>query len=624
MSFKYRFILSFVLLEIVFILLIVTMNFIAITNSSNKLIENKIESNLVFLDRLLKIPVSIYDLATLDEIVESTNSLDFINSIVVLDSQDNVLSKKYNYKNKEFEEFLEQKQNENIELTDSSFKLRYKELQEDGTKIGSIYLVYDVSENAQFINKNKTNTILVILFEILISTFLSYFIGKRITQRLEKLAGTARLIGENKEVVIDYQDTKDEIGELSRAMHQMREDIKERREKLKGITEELRLQKRELITANQAKDDFLANMSHELKTPLNSINLISSVMMKNKQNKLDAEQVKNLRIINSSGNDLLYLINDILDISKIEAGQLDIISERFVLKDLMDSIVEMFEPLVLNKNLQLEYKMDTSIGTIRSDSQRIKQIVKNLLSNSLKFTRKGKIRLIVKEQNSIIRILVQDDGVGIPSEKLENIFDRFKQADSSTTRKFGGTGLGLSICKELSNLLGGDIQVKSKTNIGSAFLVTIKKELDIENTKKEKTNNDLIKEPTMSNDLEDIDMELFEETKEEIVDESPKVVLLNNNPSLFFPLIVALKKLDEIEFVQVNDKTKLEDEIKLLGANLFIFDGDIYEEDIETIIKNHSFNTIAIADENRYENISSVIPKPLSVEDITNIILKKV
>ncbi len=622
MSFKYRFILSFVLLEIVFILLIVSMNFYAITNSSNKLIESKIESNLVFLDRLLKIPVSIYDLATLDEIVDSSNRLNVVNSIVVLDSQDNILSQKYNYKYASFEELINEKANKSVVIDEESYEIRFKELIEDDIKIGSMLLIYDNSENAQFIQKNKQNTILVILVEILISTFLSYFIGKRITQRLENLAGTAKLIGENKEVVIEYQDQKDEIGALSRAMHQMREDIKQRREKLKSITEELRIQKRELIEASQTKDDFLANMSHELKTPLNSINLISSVMMKNKQNKLDEEQVKNLRVINNSGNDLLFLINDILDISKMEAGQLDINSFDFDLRALMQSVVDMFEPLIRNKGLDFEFKIDDSISIIKSDENRIKQIAKNLLSNALKFTKSGKIRLIVNELGEDIRILVQDDGIGISMDKLQSVFDRFKQADSSTTRKFGGTGLGLSICRELSHLLGGDIKVKSKEGIGTAFLVTIKKKLSSELISKPKDKNDLIKEPTQVQSGHEMEMELFEEESQKGEEYTPKIALFNNNPSLFFALIVALKKIDEIEFVQINDKSKLLDEVKFMDANVLIFDGDNQDIELQNIIDDMDINTIAIADNIKFENINNIVQKPIDIENIKKMILK--
>ena len=622
MSFKYRFILSFVLLEIVFILLIVSMNFYAITNSSNKLIESKIESNLVFLDRLLKIPVSIYDLATLDEIVDSSNRLNVVNSIVVLDSQDNILSQKYNYKYASFEELINEKANKSVVIDEESYEIRFKELIEDDIKIGLMLLIYDNSENAQFIQKNKQNTILVILVEILISTFLSYFIGKRITQRLENLAGTAKLIGENKEVVIEYQDQKDEIGALSRAMHQMREDIKQRREKLKSITEELRIQKRELIEASQTKDDFLANMSHELKTPLNSINLISSVMMKNKQNKLDEEQVKNLRVINNSGNDLLFLINDILDISKMEAGQLDINSFDFDLRALMQSVVDMFEPLIRNKGLDFEFKIDDSISIIKSDENRIKQIAKNLLSNALKFTKSGKIRLIVNELGEDIRILVQDDGIGISMDKLQSVFDRFKQADSSTTRKFGGTGLGLSICRELSHLLGGDIKVKSKEGIGTAFLVTIKKKLSSELISKPKDKNDLIKEPTQVQSGHEMEMELFEEESQKGEEYTPKIALFNNNPSLFFALIVALKKIDEIEFVQINDKSKLLDEVKFMDANVLIFDGDNQDIELQNIIDDMDINTIAIADNIKFENINNIVQKPIDIENIKKMILK--
>jgi signal transduction histidine kinase len=238
-------------------------------------------------------------------------------------------------------------------------------------------------------------------------------------------------------------------------------------------------QKTELIQANKSKDDFLANMSHELKTPLNSINVISDVMMRNRANNLDEKQVKNLEIINKCGKDLLFLINDVLDISKLEAGQIILNNGTIDIKELIRSIYDMFYPQTKVKDIDFVLKIDESLNNIYSDEDRIKQIVKNLLSNALKFTQEGKISLIVKDENENIRILVKDEGIGIPEDKLEHIFDRFKQVDGSTTRKYGGTGLGLAICKELAQLLKGNITVKSELDKGSTFEVVISKNEDL-------------------------------------------------------------------------------------------------------------------------------------------------
>lgn len=292
---------------------------------------------------------------------------------------------------------------------------------------------------------------------------------------LTNLSDVAKEIGETKTPEIPYKNNKDEIGVLANSLNKMQFDLKTRREKLKLLTKDLEEQKEELIIANKAKDDFLANMSHELKTPLNSINIISSVMSRNKEENLSEKDVYNLNMINKCGHDLLYLINDMLDISKLEANQIVLNKEDINLKLLIKDITEIFKPQVTNKNLELKVSVEDSIKFIHNDKQRIKQIVENLLSNALKFTARGKIEVQVKDKNNFIEILVKDEGIGIKEDKLEHIFDRFKQAEESTSRRYGGTGLGLAICKELSILLGGDIKVQSIFGKGSIFRVFIPK-----------------------------------------------------------------------------------------------------------------------------------------------------
>ena len=481
MSFKYRFILSFVLLEIFFISLIVTINFVAISNSSNKLINERIESNITFLEELIKVPISIYDLATLDNLLYKTEELELIDSIVILDNQNRILSESYDFKYMKLDDLIKTKKDFTYEINNELFEIKYKKVYEVNTYLGSMYVVFDKSDNEQFISNNKKNTILIIILEILLSTLLSYLIGSKLTKKLTNLAAVAKEIGKDKSPIIPYLNTKDEIGILSNSMNQMQIDLHERNEKLKQFARELNKQKDDLIEANRAKDDFLANMSHELKTPLNSINVISSIMMKNKTGKLDEKEVKSLTIINNSGKDLLNLINEVLDISKLEAGEIIITNNNINIYSLLCDVYSTFEAQVSQKNLDFVLNCDEKIGFINSDENRIKQILKNLISNSLKFTKEGTIEISAKIEKEFLVILVKDDGIGIAKEKLEHIFDRFKQADSSTTRQYGGTGLGLAISKDLSNLLGGNILVESEVGKGSTFKVLIK----INNEKKD-------------------------------------------------------------------------------------------------------------------------------------------
>ena len=229
--------------------------------------------------------------------------------------------------------------------------------------------------------------------------------------------------------------------------------------------------------ANKAKDNFLANMSHELKTPLNSINVISDIMLKNKSNSLDETQLKNIQIINKCGKDLIYLITDILDLSKLDAKKINLSIEKVDIKKSIQTIYDKFYEQTKNKNLEFVLEIDENIKDIYTDLEKLKQIINNLLSNAIKFTNKGQIRLKVKNENEFIKINIEDDGIGIAQENLNEIFERFKQVDSSTTRKYGGTGLGLAISKELCKLLDIKIDVKSELNKGTTFELLLPKNL---------------------------------------------------------------------------------------------------------------------------------------------------
>lgn len=576
MSFKYRFIVSFVLLEVFFIVLIVSVNFIAINNSSNKLIKEQIESNITFLEEMLKVPLSIYDLATIDNLLYKTEELGHIDSIVVLDSNKKILSKVYNFKHFSLDKLITFEKDFKYEINDENYEIRYKEIKEDETQLGSIYIVFDTSENKQFISKNIRNTLSIIFLEILLSTLLSYLIGSRLTRMLTNLSDIAKEIGETKTPEIPYKNNKDEIGVLANSLNKMQFDLKTRREKLKLLTKDLKEQKEELILANKAKDDFLANMSHELKTPLNSINIISSVMSRNKKENLSEKDVYNLNMINKCGHDLLYLINDVLDISKLEANQIVLNKEDINLKLLIKDITETFKPQLTNKNLELKVSVEDSIQFIHNDKQRIKQIVENLLSNALKFTARGKIEVSLKDKNNFVEIVVKDDGIGIEKDKLEHIFDRFKQAEESTSRRYGGTGLGLAICKELSILLGGDIKVESVLGKGSIFKVFIAK------------NEKEIKTLGNSNEKDDLN------TKEK----RKTVLFLNKNPINLFKTIVGLNQYLKVE--QVGSIDDFIEAKKRKNYDFYII--DVADEDIEKIEKIKEKEVLLLVDKNKIVN----------------------
>ncbi|MBF0382345.1 MAG: PAS domain S-box protein, partial [Magnetococcales bacterium] len=244
--------------------------------------------------------------------------------------------------------------------------------------------------------------------------------------------------------------------------------IKEDITKRKIIEEELKLSKEEAERANESKSMFLASMSHDIRTPMNAILGMGEILA---ESNLDNEQKHYLKIINSAGEGLLALINDILDLSKIEAGELELETVPFSPRELVNESIIILKTKALSQGIKLHSNIaETTPDHLIGDPQRLKQILLNLLSNALKFTERGKVILsVTKAQNSFLRLSVSDTGTGIAKERLETIFKPFKQAETSTTRRFGGTGLGLSICQKLVTLMEGKIWVESTMGKGSTF-----------------------------------------------------------------------------------------------------------------------------------------------------------
>ncbi|WP_230111788.1 response regulator [Stenotrophomonas lactitubi] len=231
----------------------------------------------------------------------------------------------------------------------------------------------------------------------------------------------------------------------------------------------------ELAATSRYKSEFLANMSHELRTPLNSSLILAKLLADNKDGTLSDEQVKYARAILSSNNDLLALINDILDLSRIEAGHVELADEVVVVDSVLQRLRETFEPMARQKGLVLQIEADgLAPSQLVADNQRLQQILKNLLANAVKFTEHGKVILQVRNGgNGRIRFEVSDSGIGIARDQLQLIFEAFRQADGSTRRRYGGTGLGLSISRDLAVRMGGDIQVDSEPGRGSCFILEL-------------------------------------------------------------------------------------------------------------------------------------------------------
>jgi len=236
---------------------------------------------------------------------------------------------------------------------------------------------------------------------------------------------------------------------------------------------ELEMQKKQLDEANKLKTIFLSNMSHELRTPLNSVIALTGVLNRRLAHKIPEEEYSYLEVIERNGKHLLSLINDILDLSRIEAGREDMEVVQFNAVQLIHEIVDLIEPQAREKKIELIYKTEGNDLVIKSDLKKCRHILQNILGNAIKFTEKGRVEVRAKLEETNLLIDVSDTGIGISDSQLQHIFDEFRQADNSTSRRFGGTGLGLSIAKKYTTLMGGTITVKSTPGEGSVFTLKL-------------------------------------------------------------------------------------------------------------------------------------------------------
>jgi len=435
-------------------------------------------------------------------------------------------------------------------------------------------------------------------------------------------------ISHNVASAIQAQQARAKINILLAEVQAHKESLVNQQEELRQTNNELSRQAHELQETSKYKSEFLANMSHELRTPLNSVLILAKLLSDNNPKNLTPKQIEYATIIHRSGTDLLKLINDILDLSKIEAGKVELTVEDIKTETITTDLLQLFSVVASQKNIQFDIFQDASVPSIiRTDIQRLEQIIKNLLSNAFKFTPEGgKVSVEIKcLENSYprkISIAVKDSGIGISAEKQKLIFEAFQQADGSTSRKYGGTGLGLSISKELAKLLGGEISVKSMEGEGSEFSLIIPEitNYTVEVTKEElKTSS----APSLEN-IEEQDKVLDDRN---YINEEDEVVLIIEDDINFATIVrdfARNKKFKTIVALQGDEgllyAKKYPLKAIILDVQLPVLDGwsllKILKEDKDT--KHIPVHIISAFDDNRFNDGGALayVKKPINLEGL--------
>lgn len=437
-----------------------------------------------------------------------------------------------------------------------------------------------------------------------------------------------------------------ELEERSRLLEEKNHLIAERNSEIQKKVEELAL-------STKYKSEFLANMSHELRTPLNSILLLSRLMAENPEENLNEDQIESAKVIQSSGSSLLTLIDEILDLAKIESGKMTLEYQDVAIDDIVKDLKNLFNPVFQEKRLQFNVQIDKELEeSIETDRLRVDQVLRNLLSNALKFTTEGSIDLHIskhQKKKDFIIFSVKDTGIGIAEDKQKIIFEAFQQADGSTRRKFGGTGLGLSISREIARLLGGELTLESKVNEGSEFslVIPVKAVSEIEHIETDQDLVEIIREDVVEikNILDDGEEEYYNtintlEIPEDVADDresiqnGDKVILIIEDDTNFAKALLKYARMQNYKAVVavrgdhgVSAALKYRPQAILLDVQLPVKDGwqvmDELKSNPETKhIPVHMMSVLHVKKESLMKGAIDFINKPVALDQMTEVFRK--
>ncbi len=471
--------------------------------------------------------------------------------------------------------------------------------------------------------------------------------GENLNTELE--AQTQKLQASEEELKVQQEELMQanaELEERSRLLEEKNHLIAERNTEIQKKVEELAL-------STKYKSEFLANMSHELRTPLNSILLLSRLMAENPDENLNEDQIESAKVIQSSGSSLLTLIDEILDLAKIESGKMTLEYQDVVINDVVKDLKDLFNPVFQEKKLEFNINIDESVQkNIETDRLRVDQVLRNLLSNALKFTTKGSIDLNIKKdpkKADFIIFSVKDTGIGIAEDKQKIIFEAFQQADGSTRRKFGGTGLGLSISREIARLLGGELTLKSKVDEGSEFSLSIpvKAVPEVPHVEKDQNLVEIIRE-----DVEEIQNILDEKQTEEkeavntlqipenvdddrnTIQEGDKTILIIEDDTNFAKALLKYAHLQNYKAViEVRGDRGLAAALEyrpqaiLLDVQLPVKDGWQVMDDLKSNqetkhIPVHMMSALHVKNESLMKGAIDFISKPVALDQMTDVFRK--